>query len=41
MNIIVKESYLGGGKNKAVIILKFVAALLITWGRCFPNTRDW
>ena len=42
MNIIVKESYLGGGKNKAVIILKFVAALLITYshmGALFPQYK--
>ena len=39
MNLIVKESYLVG-KNKAVILLKFVAALLITYshmGELFPK----
>lgn len=39
MNIIVKESYLGG-KNKAVIHLKFIATLLITYshmGGLFPR----
>ena len=42
MNIIVKESYSWGGKNKAVTILKFVAALLITYshmGALFPQYK--
>lgn len=41
MNIIVKESYLGG-KNKAVIHLKFIATLLITYshmGGLIPSIR--
>lgn len=43
MNIIVKESYLGG-KNKAVIHLKFIATLLITYshmGGLFPRYEAW
>ncbi len=40
MNIFVKKSYLGGGKDKGIIILKFIAALLITYshmGVLFPK----
>ena len=42
MNIIVKENYLGGGKNQAIIHLKFIAALFITYshmGILFPQYR--
>ena len=39
MNIIVKESYLGG-KNKAVIHLKFIATLLITYSHMGAYSLD-
>lgn len=40
MNVVIKENYLGGGLNKAVILLKCAAALLITYshmGFLFPQ----
>lgn len=41
MNI-VKNNYMGGGKNKGIILLKFIAAFLITyshtWEYYFLNT---
>lgn len=40
MNVVIKENYLGGGLNKAVILLKCAAALLIhtlTWVFYFHN----
>ena len=39
MNI-VKNNYMGGGKNKGIILLKFIAAFLITYshmGILFPK----
>ena len=43
MDIIVKEGYQGGGKNKAIIILKCLAALFITYshmGILFPKYNE-